>query len=163
MATTNASRSLDGTTVTITLTAEHAQFAAAGVGYLIGSALLDYGNTWNHPAPLTIEILDQHVAGLQAITDHYRPVLEQLERQHVIDIWTALMTAYRQACEQAGVKHLDGMPPAAAPTTGEVTLTWSTTELELLIEFLTDADAQKENPEFIPAGVSIREQLEDAA
>ena len=46
MANANASHSLDGTTVTITLSAEHAQLAAAGVNSMIYDELEDRPRPW---------------------------------------------------------------------------------------------------------------------
>jgi hypothetical protein len=152
---------------TVTLSAEHAQFAAAGVRYLLhtDAERATYSTPWTDVEPLTGAALDRHVVSLQAAFDPYRPAIQQLEQQGVMSVWDARRLAYLEACEEAGVDALDPAvewPPAAPPTTGDVTLTWSTALLELLAEPLTDEDAQKENPDFIPAGEAIRAQLEAA-
>ena len=170
MTTANRKGSTDGTTVdtqhTITLTGAQAQIAAAEVHYALGQHLENYAQPWNDQAPLTAAILDDHIAGIEAIVDRFRPVLEQLEAQEVVDWNHAIMAALTRA-RAAGED--DSNPALDPPTTGDVTLTWTSAGLERLAQQLTDRASfeatsgdREEYDRRWPVGEAIREQLAKA-
>jgi hypothetical protein len=164
MTTPNASRSPDGTTVTITLSAEQAERALSATRYVLSTPLENYPepwNEWNGLAPFGTKEIDEHLAGLVALTGRYRGLLEQFEAAGVRDWSYEIQAAYRTAMNRTGDVHAtpDPLPPAS---TGPVTVTATSAVLtEVSDELLShDGDDREEYRLDNAAGESIREQLE---
>ena len=155
MANENATRSLDGTTVTITLSAENAQHAARGVRSLMHDALDRLPSDWENAGPYTAGQLESYAATAQTIADRYVPIMRQFEEQEVIDIGDAYYFAFCEAEQrEPDRRRFDDIQPAP-PVTGDATITWPVEGWERLV-----AELFKEDEPLIAA--AIREQLEGA-
>lgn len=157
MATTNPTGIRDGSTVTITLSAEQAERARTAVRCIVAEVLENYPEPWNNIAPFGSKEIDAWIGGLVALTTKYRGLLAQFEEAGVRDWSHSSQMALRAAWDRTG--DLDADPDPLPPaTTGPVTII---AEFGVLEEFAAELLSRSDDDHELlhDAACAIREQL----
>ena len=129
----------DGTTVTVTLTGEHAQVVLSEILVQLGGELHNTPAPWDDGLSHPVERYETYPALAAQLVGRYTPAMRQLESQ--------------------GVREVGADQP---PAPGDVTLTWTADMLERMAAGVNEDDPSPLDRRPDIARV-IREQLEDAA